>query len=117
MFANPAAFWQPLESEPGPGCGRHVRLVPSLSPTPAAGRCHVSLIETTACVDHPDPAVAALPRFVEPLSPAGREALFWSLHVAFWAGVFGVLMLISQVYQPRVAEPPRRASFIGWAAR
>jgi signal transduction histidine kinase len=66
----------------------------------------VSLIETTAWVDHPDPAAAALPRFVEPLSPAGREALFWSLHVAFWAGVFGVLMLISQVYQPRVAEPP-----------
>ncbi len=66
----------------------------------------MSLLQTTSWVDHSDPAAPPSPGTVQSLSPAGREALFWTLHVAFWAGVFGLLLLISQVYQPRFAEPP-----------
>jgi LytS/YehU family sensor histidine kinase len=32
--------------------------------------------------------------------------MFWSLHLGFWAAVFGLLLLVGQVYQPRFAEPP-----------
>jgi hypothetical protein len=70
----------------------------------------VSLPQTTSgptsWVDHPDPAAARSPGLAQALGPGGSEALFWTLHVAFWAGVFGVLLLVGQVYQPRFAEPP-----------
>jgi hypothetical protein len=65
----------------------------------------VSLIQTTPWVDHPAQGVTPTAGLPYALSPAGREGLFWSLHLGFWAVVFGLLLLVGQVYQPRFAEP------------
>jgi signal transduction histidine kinase len=66
----------------------------------------MSLAQTTSWVDHPDPEAPPSAGSPRALSPAGREAMFWSLHMSFWAAVFGLLLLVGQVYQPRFAEPP-----------
>ena len=64
----------------------------------------MSLLLTTSWVDHPDPEAPPSAGSPRALSPAGREAMFWSLHLGFWAAVFGLVLLVGQVYQPRFAE-------------
>ena len=64
---------------------------------------HVSAIPKNGWVNHPDPAEATSAEISRGL--LGREALFWSLHVSFWAAVFGILLLIGEVYRPQFAEP------------
>lgn len=64
----------------------------------------MSLLQTTSWVDHPDPEAPPSAGSPRALSPAGREAMFWSLHLGFWAAVFGLVLLVGQVYQPRFAE-------------
>ncbi len=65
----------------------------------------MSLSQTTSWVNHPDPAAVSAAGLASGLAPAGREAVFWGLHVGFWAAVFGLLLLVGEVYEPRFAEP------------
>lgn len=65
----------------------------------------MSLSQTTSWVNHPDPAAVSAAGLAGGLAPAGREAVFWGLHVGFWAAVFALLLLVGEVYEPRFAEP------------
>ncbi|MBM4021588.1 MAG: hypothetical protein FJ284_04970 [Planctomycetes bacterium] len=60
-----------------------------------------------AAVAVPVAAAAAMP---VGRSPAAREAIFWALHVSFWAVVFGAIQLITTVYAPAVSDPPTLAA-------
>lgn len=66
----------------------------------------MSLLQTTAWVDHPDPAAVPAAGVARGFAAGSREALFWGLHVGFWIAVFGLLLLTGRVYEPRFAEPP-----------
>jgi two-component system LytT family sensor kinase len=62
-------------------------------------------VQTTSWVDHPDPEAPPSAGSPRALAPVGREALFWSLHLGFWVAVFGLLLVVREVYEPRLAEP------------
>jgi len=42
--------------------------------------------------------------------PLAREAIFWVLHLAFWAVVFAAIQLVTTVYAPAVGDPPLLAA-------